>query len=277
MDQHLARTARQAWRRLEPVHGMIYFVPEATTRYAALGLTGMSGYFTSRSAPLGPAPADLVIATFYNFNPDLVRRSLPWDQVAPAQVLQARLEAAAEALRRAAVHELPDLVPVLTLARRAAEAACDHPQGRPLFAAHAALPWPDDPVLQLWHAQTLLREFRGDGHVATLLAEGITGLEALVLHAASGEVAKPFLTMSRAWPPDQWAHAETALRTRGLLTPDNDLTPEGKSLRHHLETRTDTLAMPAYGALGEPGCERLAELARPFGRRVVDAGLLKLT
>ncbi|YCK41961.1 SCO6745 family protein [Actinomadura sp. ATCC 39365] len=277
MDQQLTRTARRAWRRLEPVHGMIYFVPEATTRYAALGLTGMSGYFTSRSAPLGPAPADLVIATFYNFNPDLVRRSLPWDRVTPAQVLQARLEAAAEALRRAAVHELPDLVPVLTLARRAAEAACDHPQGRPLFAAHAALPWPDDPLLQLWHAQTLLREFRGDGHVATLLAEGITGLEALVLHAASGEVAKPFLTMSRAWPPDQWAHAETALRTRGLLTPGNDLTPEGKSLRHHLETRTDTLAMPAYGALGEPDCERLADLARPFGRRIVDSGLLKLT
>lgn len=276
MNQSFVKTARQAWRRLEPVHGMIYFVPEAATRYKAMGLTGRSGYFTSRSAALGRPSPDVVIATFYNFNPDLVRRSLPWDRVAPGQVLQARHEAAAEALRRAGIHELPGLLPVLALARRAAEAACDHPQGRPLFAAHAALPWPDDPVLQLWHAQTLLREFRGDSHVATLLSEGVNGLEALILHAASGEVPKPFLTVSRAWPEDRWTAAEQALRDRCLLDGDA-LSPAGKALRRHIEDRTDTLAMPAYGALGEEDCERLADLARPFGRSVVDAGLLKLT
>ncbi|NUP18291.1 MAG: hypothetical protein HOZ81_19850, partial [Streptomyces sp.] len=242
MNQQFTKAARQAWRRLEPVHGMIYFVPEAATRYQALGLTGRSGYFTSRSAALGRPSADVVIATFYNFNPDLVRRSLTWDHATPEQILRARHEAAAEALRRAGIHELPDLLPVLTLARRAAEAACDHPQGRPLFAAHAALPWPDDPVLQLWHAQTLLREFRGDGHVATLLTEGINGLEALILHAASGEVPKPFLTISRAWPDEDWTAAENGLRERGLLDGDS-LSPEGKALRHHIESRTDTLAM----------------------------------
>jgi hypothetical protein len=258
---------------------MIYFVPEAATRYAALGLKGMSGYFTSRSAPFGRAPAELVIATFYNFNPDLVRRSLAaaWDAATPAQILKARREAAAEALTRAGLHDLPDLLPTLALARQAAEAACDHPQGRPLFAAHATLPWPDDsdPLLQLWHAQTLLREFRGDGHVATLLAEGIDGLEALVLHAASGEVPKVFLEFSRAWPKEEWATAEDRLRERGLLDGDA-LSAQGKTLRQHIEDRTDALALPAYGALGEDGCERLAELARPFGRRVVEAGLLNV-
>ncbi|GAA3609304.1 hypothetical protein GCM10022419_112870 [Nonomuraea rosea] len=271
--------ARRAWRRLEPLHGMIYFVPEATQRYAELGLTGRSGYFASRSAPFGRASADVVIATFYNFCPDLVRHSLAtaWDVTTPAQILQARQEAAGEALRRGGLHELPDLDATLTLARRAAEAACDHPQGRPLFAAHASLPWPDgDPLLELWHAQTLLREFRGDGHVATLLTEGISGIEALVLHAASGDVPTVFLKISRAWPEEDWAAAEERLRTRGLLDGDT-LTPEGKALRQHIEDRTDTLAMPAYEVLGEDGCERLAELARPFGRRVVDAGLLNLS
>ncbi|TMR91827.1 SCO6745 family protein, partial [Nonomuraea basaltis] len=127
--------ARRAWRRLEPVHGMIYFVPEASRRYTELGLTGMSGYFTSRSAAFGRASADLVIATFYNFCPDLVRRSLAgaWDTATPGQVLQARLDAATEALRRAAIHDLPHFDETLALARRAAEAACDHPQGLSLI------------------------------------------------------------------------------------------------------------------------------------------------
>ncbi|WP_336216269.1 SCO6745 family protein [Nonomuraea sp. LPB2021202275-12-8] len=270
------KAARTAWRRLEPLHGMIYFVPEGARRYAELGLRGRAGYFASRGAAFGRAPAELVIATFYNFHPGLVRRSLSgvWDAVSPEEVLAARYAAADEALRRAGVHELDGLAEVVELARRAAEAACEHPQGRPLFAAHAALPWPEERVLQLWHAQTLLREFRGDGHVACLLGEGIGGLEALVLHAASGTVPTVFLKMSRAWPEEEWDAAEQDLRERGLLDGDT-LSTDGKALRQRIEDRTDTLALPAYAALGEAGCERLAELAVPFRRAVVDAGLLQ--
>ncbi|MBN6050999.1 hypothetical protein JYK22_03545 [Nonomuraea sp. RK-328] len=273
------KAARQAWRRLEPVHGMIYFVPEAARRYAELGLKGRAGYFASRGAALGRASAEQVIATFYNFYPDLVRRALPaaWDVVTPEDMLTARSDAAAEALRRAGVHELPHLEETAGLARRAALAACEHLEGRPLFAAHAALPWPDEPVLRLWHAQTLLREFRGDGHIAALLTEGVGGLEALVLHGASGEVPSAVLRISRAWPEDEWTAAEARLRERGLLGEDGTLSAEGRALRGHIEDRTDALALPAYGALGEDGCERLAELARPFGRAVVDAGLLQIS
>ncbi|MEV0199774.1 hypothetical protein [Nonomuraea sp. NPDC050691] len=272
------KAARQAWRRLEPVHGMVYFVPEATRRYAELGLKGRAGYFASRGAALGRASAEQVIATFYNFCPALVRRALPaaWDVVTPGDMLTARSDAAAEALRRAGVHELPHLDETVGLARRAALAACEHLEGRPLFAAHAALPWPEEPIRQLWHAQTLLREFRGDGHIAALLTEGIGGLEALVLHGAGGEVPSAVLRISRAWPEEEWAAAEGRLRERGLLGEDGTLSAEGQALRRHIEDRTDALALPAYGALGEDGCERLAELARPFGRAVVDAGLLNL-
>ncbi|MGP3998794.1 SCO6745 family protein [Streptomyces sp. 8N706] len=271
------KTARSAWRRLEPVHAMIYFVPEGRRRYADLGLSGRAGYFASRSAAFGRASAELVISTFYNFNPDFVRKAVDgaWDAATPQQVLDARHAAASEALRRAGIHELPALDEVLALTRRAAEAACEHAQGRPLFAAHAALPWPEEPVLQLWHAQTLLREFRGDGHVACLLSEGVGALESLVLHAATGEVPVDFLKGSRAWPEEEWAGTAERLRTRGLLDGDS-LSPEGVRLRQHIEDRTDHLALPAYAALGDADCERLAELARPFGRAVVDAGLLKV-
>ncbi|MEJ8668109.1 hypothetical protein WKI71_04590 [Streptomyces sp. MS1.AVA.1] len=270
-------TARAAWRRLEPVHAMIYFVPEGRRRYADLGLSGRAGYFTSRSAAFGRASAELVISTFYNFNPDVVRQAVDgaWDATTPQQVLDARYAAAGEALRRAGIHGLPNFDEVLALTRRAAEAACEHAQGRPLFAAHAALPWPQEPVVQLWHAQTLLREFRGDGHVACLLSEGVGGLEALVLHAATGEVPVDFLKASRAWPEEEWAGTQERLRTRGLLDGDS-LSPEGALLRRHIEDRTDRLALPAYAVLGDADCERLAELASPFGRAVVEAGLLHL-
>ncbi|GGW42523.1 hypothetical protein GCM10010503_18680 [Streptomyces lucensis JCM 4490] len=271
------QTAHAAWRRLEPVHSMIYFVPEAKRRYAELGLSVPAGYFASRGAALGRASAELVISTFYNFSPALVRQAVDgvWDTTTPEQVLDARYTAADEALRRAGVHELPGLAEVLALTRRAAEAAREHAQGRPLFAAHAALPWPQGPVPQLWHAQTLLREFRGDGHVACLLSEGVGGLEALILHAATGDVPVGFLKASRAWPEEEWAGTRERLRERGLLDGDG-LSPEGVRLRRHIEDRTDRLALPAYAALGEAGCERLAELARPFGRAVVDSGLLKV-
>ena len=279
---------RRAWRMTEPIHAMIYFVPEAAERYAALGLGAQDGYFASRSAALGPAGPGVVAATFYNFDPALVARSLPaaWDRTTPAAVLEARLSAAGAALARglgAEVLASPEVAEAAGLARRAALAAAERPQGRPLFAAHAGLPWPDEPHLVLWHAQMLLREFRGDGHVAALLTAGIGGLEALVLHVASGEMDERFLRVSRGWRRAEWAAAADRLRGRGLLADaepaDGEpagagLTDAGRALRAELETLTDRLAEPAYDAIGTDACVRLAELTRPLSRTLVKAGML---
>jgi hypothetical protein len=275
--------ARRAWRRLEPVHGMIYFVPEAPAAYAALGLTDPNmGYFASRSAALGPAPAETVIACFFNFCPVLVRQAIPaaWDITTPEALLTARLAAADQALRRGLGESIsaPGLVEAAALARRAAEAACERLEGRPLFAAHAALPWPDEPHLVLWHAQTLLREFRGDGHLAALLLEGLDGLEALILHGASGEVPVRFLRASRGWPDEIWDAAVELLRVKGLLPAGEEfvLSEEGRLLRERVEERTDLASLPAYGALPEADAERLCELGGPITRTLLDAGLLPL-
>ena len=165
--------ARKTWRTLEPIHGLVYFAPEARAAYRALGLDPTAGYFASRSAAMGPVGAEVVIASFYNFNPALVHAALPaaWDVVAPRELAEVRSGAAAAAIGRvlgdvvdgAAVAEAADL------AARAAESTAQHPDGRPLFAAHLSLPWPGRPVERLWHAQMLLREFRGDGHIAVLV------------------------------------------------------------------------------------------------------------
>lgn len=273
--------ARQTWRLGEPVHAMIYFADEGPQRYAEIGLHGRPmGYFASRSAAFGRPSADVVIATFYNFSPDLIRQVIPaaWDIADPATVLGARLAAADDALRRAlgAAVTSPEVAEAAELAGRAARAACDHAEGRPLFAAHAALDWPDEPHLALWHAQTLLREFRGDGHIAALLVEGVTGIEALVGHCATGDITAQALRGTRAWNEAQWDAAVAGLRAKGILADGDEpaFTDAGKAQRQWIEDRTDILSLPAYSALGQDGCARLGELMRPLSRAVVAAGLL---
>ena len=268
--------ARKTWRTLEPIHGAIYFAAEARDEYKALGLADrMTGYFSSRAAPMGPVPAAVVIATFYNFDPDLVRRSMDgvWDLVTPADVVAARLRGADRMIRRhaGALVEGPEVAAAAELARTAALAACEHPEGRPLFAGHSSLPWPDEPHLVLWHAQSLLREYRGDGHIAALTVEGLDGCEALVTHAAAGDVSSDILRATRQRTGDDWLAAEERLRERGWLDPDLAFTELGRERRDWIEARTDELAAAPYDAIGVDGCKRLRELSRPVSTAMMAA------
>ncbi len=255
---------------------MIYFAPEAVAAYEELGLRGRAGYFASRSAALGSVPAPVVVATFYNFNPALVAESIAgaWSVTEPAAVLAARYAAVDEALRGALGEAItsPELRRAATLLRAAAETVVGDVTGRPLFAAHAALPWPDEPHLVLWHAQTLLREYRGDAHVAALLTARLSGVEALVTHAASGAVPAETLRTSRAWSEAGWSAAVGGLRARGWLTEDADLTftPDGAARRAEIEKATDENSVTPYAHIGESACTELQDLVRPFSRALVE-------
>ncbi|MEU5260979.1 hypothetical protein [Amycolatopsis sp. NPDC021455] len=268
----MIETARRTWRFLEPYHGMIYFAPEAAAAYKALGLSGRAGYFASRSAALGAVPAPVVVATFYNFNPVLVGQSLDgvWSSTDPAAVLAARYAGADQALRGILGDAItsPEMRRAATLLREAAETITGDVTGRPLFAAHAALPWPTEPHLILWHAQTLLREYRGDAHIAALLTAGLSGIEALVTHAASGAVPAETLRTSRAWSEDDWNAAVAGLRERDWLTDDAALTftAAGAARRAEIEKATDENSAAPYAHLGESACVELQELVRPFSR-----------
>ncbi|HEX5402253.1 MAG TPA: hypothetical protein VFX16_08130 [Pseudonocardiaceae bacterium] len=273
--------ARETWRLAEPLHSMIYFAAEGIERYTAIGLRGMHmGYFASRGAALGPVSANVVISTFYNFAPAVVSRAIPdaWGFAEPATVIAARREGATAALRRALgpTADSPEIAEAAELAGRAARAVFDRTEGRPLFAAHAALDWPDEPLLSLWHAQTLLREFRGDGHIAALMIEGLSGIEALILHSATGDVSAETLRTIRGWTEEEWAAAVTGLQERGLLAPGGEIafSEAGRAQRQWIEEMTDKLSVPAYAGIGAEGCHRLGALARPLSRAVVDAGLL---
>jgi hypothetical protein len=197
-----------------------------------------------------------------------------WDVVTPAQLLEARLAAAGAMLRRTlgALADTAEVEEAASLARTAAEAASAHLSGKPLFAGHAALVWPDDPLLVLWHAQSLLREFRGDIHIAAMCAEGIDGCEALVTHAASGDIAAGVLQTSRAWSDDAWAAAVDSLRAKGHLDANGAFTDKGRTSRQWVEDQTDAGSVLAYEAVGEEGCDRLRMVCRPMSKAIVESG-----
>jgi hypothetical protein len=271
--------ARKMWRTLEPYHGLVYFTPHATAAYAALGVTGRAGYFASRAAPMGAVSAPVVIATFYNFSPALVRRAIPaaWDAATPGDLLAARLDAVDRALHDAIDADdlaSPDVAEAVALVRRACDACT--PEGRPLYAGHADLAWPEPPHLALWHGTTLLREHRGDGHVAALVTEGIDGCEALVTHGADPTAPVPgeVLQRTRGWDDAAWAAAGDRLRDRGLLDGGGALTEAGAEVRARIERVTDERALAPWRALGDDGATRLRSIVRPFSKAIVAGGLL---
>jgi hypothetical protein len=270
--------ARKMWRTLEPYHGLVYFAPEATSAYEALGVMGFDGYFASRAAPMGPVPAEVVVATFFNFNHVIVQHAIPaaWQVTTPEQLIAARFEAAGRALRRAAgpLLEDPSVARAADLAR-AATGGCTT-AGRPLYAGHAAVAWPDDPVLELWHAVSLLREFRGDGHIACLVEGGLDGIEALVFHAASGDVPRAALQGSRQWDDAAWEAAVERLGARGWVQPDGSFTEAGAAQHQRIEDRTDELALAPWQTLGEERCDELRALVRPLSKAIVAGGTFGL-
>jgi hypothetical protein len=271
-----ATIARKQHRTLEPYHGLVYFSEEAAAGYAALGVTDRQmGYFASRSAPLGAVPAEVVIATFYNFAEAEVHRCIPaaWALASPIDLLAARLAGIDGSLRRILGDDVlagADVAEAAALAEQAA-AACA-PQGRPLCAGHLALPWPEPAHLRLWHALSILREHRGDGHIACLVEQEVDGCEALVLHAAMGEIPAEVLQSSRARTDEEWAAAVDRLQQRHWLDPEGRLTELGRSARQSIEDRTDQLAVAPWLELGRPGCDRLRELVRPLSRAIVESG-----
>ena len=268
-------TARRLWALGEPLHALLYFAEECLAAGERAGLTGFwQTYFALRAAPLGPVGPAVVTATFYNFAPDFVARRVPavWHAVTPAAALEARLSGADAAMHRVLGEEVIGSAEVAEAARLAAVAAeaVDLP-GRPLAAANTAVRLPAEPRLALWQALTTLREHRGDGHVIALAQREIGGVAAHVLAAAAGRSSREWLQKARGWDDEAWDAAADDLAGRGWLA-DGGLSPEGLTMVAATEADTDRLALGPWRALGDAGCDRLAELLAPLRRAVVAAG-----
>ncbi|WP_020137845.1 SCO6745 family protein [Streptomyces sp. 351MFTsu5.1] len=269
---------RRLWHLLEPLHAVLYYAPEVFEEAAALGYDTAErwpSYFPLRAAPLGPAGAGRVASAFYSFSPRMVAEHMDsaWAVAGPDAVKAARLRGVDRAYRALFGDRVdsPELAEAARLARRAAESA--DTAGRPLAAANAELEWPDAPHLQLWQAATILREHRGDGHVAALLVAGLDPVESLVSFAAIGAASVERFG-SRGWSADEWRAARERLTARGLVDESGEATDAGRDLRHRVEHQTDQLAARPWRLLGAADTDRLADLLGDFWVAVLSSGLL---
>jgi hypothetical protein len=271
------RAGRHCYAAVSPVHSAFYFAPELGQEFKDLGLDDKgAAYFAARAAPMGRVGAGTVTATFYNFAYATVARHIPrmWDVITPEDALAARLRVVDSMLLRLLGEDVlasKELAEATELALRATE-GCSRP-ARPLYAGNADLPVPDAPHLAYWHAATVLREHRGDGHLTALAHHGLDALEALVTHTATGKgMAPKWVMSSRGWTPEEWAAAEDRLRARGLLDTGGELTDEGRRLRQEVEDETDRLDLGPYEHLGAAGTARLTELGGAFSLAAREAG-----
>jgi hypothetical protein len=271
MNEQLRPLTRKAWSDLEAVHVVGYFAPQVTQTYVDLGLDPRLSYFASRAAAFGEAGPGLTIATFYVFAPWLVEAALPgaWKIASPAQLVEARRAGMSDALRD--VLGEPEVDEALGIAREVC-AGLTAP-GRPLYAAHAELPWPEDSLLALWHAATLVREHRGDGHVSVLLVHEVDPVEATVLGGLWSGTTR-FLQKTRGWSDDDYTAAADRLRDRGWLDADGALTEVGRYERHQIEHDTDRLALEGWAHVGVDATTRLHELVAPLREQVLASDVM---
>jgi hypothetical protein len=232
-------------------------------------------YFAGRAAPLGrDVPPEVVHALFYNFADGEVTRHIPrvWDRVTPEAASAARERGSVAALRRILgdLAESPGVARAAELVIKAGTSAAT--EGRALYAAVRTLPLPTEPMSRLWHGANLLREHRGDGHVAALVSVGIGGTEAHVLHALSeGMPAERFGRVGHL-PRAKLTAVVDAMRARGLIGADGWLTAAGRQIKERVETLTDELAAPAYDILEPDELDKLVEDLEPLAAVLVAAG-----
>jgi hypothetical protein len=144
--------------------------------------------------------------------------------------------------------------------------------GKPLAAGNAAVALPDDPLIALWQQVTVLREWRGDAHIALLVTNEVGPCECLVLQVSSGRFPLRFAQLTRRWDETQWATAVERLGDRGWMAPDASLTPAGVEARNQIEADTDRLCEAIWDPVGDSGAARLSALIEPIHLAIDAAG-----
>ena len=238
--------ARRMFELVEPIGVIPYSADEPNESMFALGFTN--------------APAE-------------VPRHIPnvWRTTTPEAAIAARRTGCANALRRI----LGDRVDSASFARATElllKAATSAPfEGRPMYAALRALPIPDDVVGRLFHAASLLREHRGDGHIAALMGEGVGGLEAHVLLALDMDMPAEKFGRIHHLPAAQLAAVIDGMRDRGLIGDDGWLSGQGRAVKQRVESLTDDLAAQPYGSLAPGELDELMAALEPLATLLLAA------
>ena len=262
---------RSFWHAVETIHHVVYLSPAARATYEAVGLKGTwMGYFASRAAVLGTPGPEVVVATFHGFAPRMVHRALPdaWSLAARDDILEARWALARETIAPAFEGvDVTALAAGLQAGLPGLELA-----GRPLAAGNLGLTVPDDDLAAVWHAASVLREFRGDSHLAVLTGAGFDGVTSNVLAVAAG-LAMDGQQQLRGWTDEEWEAAAAGLRGRGWLDADNTITDAGMVARTQLESATDRATSAGISREAVEHFASVADLAVTASKQLVALGI----
>jgi hypothetical protein len=271
----MSSLARRMFDLVEPIGVIPYSADEPNEAMFALGFTNYwDTYFAGRAAPLGSSvPAGVVHALFYSFAPGEVARHIPkvWSTTTPEAAIAARQQGCVNALRRI-LGGLVDTqgfgraVELLTMAATSAPL-----EGRPMYAGLRTLPLPEEPVARLFHAASLLREHRGDGHIAALMAGGIGGLEAHVLLAIDLGIPAPTFGRIHHHPSALLTGLIDTLKDRGLVKDESTFTPAGRQAKDRIEALTDELAAVPYEVLETAELDELIAALEPLAQQLIAA------
>jgi hypothetical protein len=266
--------ARRMFELVEPIGVIPYAADEPNETMFALGFTDYwDTYFAGRAAALGIVPAEVVDALFYNFAPGEVARHIPkvWSTTTPEAAIAARQQGCADALRNVLGEHVdtPEFTRASELLTKAATSAPY--EGRPMYAALRALPIPGDVVARMFHAASLLREHRGDGHIVALMSEGVGRLECHVLLALGMDMPAEKFGRLHHLPVTQLGAVIDGMRARGLIGDDGWLSEEGRAVKQRVEDLTDDLAAQPYEVLEPTELDELIAALEPLATLLVAA------
>jgi hypothetical protein len=266
----LHETARRLRNLVEPLAAGVYFAPEAHQRYEALGLNYFEGYFCSRGACLGKAPWSVICAAFGAFKPEVVERAVDggWSKTGPEQLLEARRDGATEQLNRLLGEPGPEVKQATEILFSLTDGV--DPSGRMLYSGLSVLPVPDTPMGQLWRAADLVREHRGDGHIAAWVSR-TDSCEITVLTELMWGLQPGAYVFTRGWNQEEVDAARGRLQERGLLDGEGQLSEAGQRVRAEIEHDTDLAEREILERLGDRAGE-LFSLIQPMAKTIVDNG-----
>jgi hypothetical protein len=265
----LHATARRLRDHLEPIAAGVYFAPEAIEGYKEQGLDYFEGYFCSRGACLGKAPWSVICAAFAAFKPEAVENAVTggWSKTDPEPMLAARLAGADAQLQRLLGDPTDDVEHATKLLYELTDGV--DPSGRMLYSGLSVLPRPESVWGNLWHAADLVREHRGDGHIAAWVGH-VDSTEITVLTELAWGIPPRSYVYTRGWNEEEVDAAVERLEQRGLLQ-DGAMTPAGKELRKEIELQTDRAEREIVDRLGDR-TDELFGLVEPWAKAIVANG-----
>jgi hypothetical protein len=257
----------------EPIGANVYFAPEAFQNYAGLGLSDYgSAYFCSRSASMGKLTGMMVTSAFGVFSPTVVVPAVDkgWSITTREPLLQARYDGATASLRRLLGEpDAKSVARAVELLQRGLEAA-DY-AGHAIYCGLRSLPFPDDPIGQLWRCCDMVREHRGDSHISVWTKALVQPIEIQLMSEL--QLGMPLKTYSatRGWTVEQMDAALDGMRAKGWVEGDA-FTPQGRAFRDLIESDTDAMETPIVEAIGGD-FDELISILRPWAAAIVKVGI----